>query len=148
MCDKALRKSPGTAPDDVRSPRATSADPSDPSLLWRRLVWTPARLLLGGWNRIRLALGTKINHRYTKRQKHPKQTSSAIMSLSFTSCERETEDVRWYSTNSLRLLNLTTQRKNLPWASLSTLKCWTPSEHLQTSNGDSAFGPGLSRKLR
>lgn len=29
----------------------------------------------------------------------------------------------WYSTSSLRLLNLTTQRKNLPWASRSTLKC-------------------------
>jgi len=57
-------------------------------------------------------------------------TSSGIISRNLTSCERETDAVRWYSTSSLRLLNLTTHRKNLPCASLNTLKCCTPSEHL------------------
>jgi len=58
-------------------------------------------------------------------------TSPGTISLSFTSCDLETEAVRWYSTNSFKLLNLTTQRKNFPWASRSTLKCCTPSEHLK-----------------
>lgn len=57
-------------------------------------------------------------------------TSSGTISRSLTSCERETDAVRWYSTSSLRLLNLTTHKKNLPCASLNTLKCCTPSEHL------------------
>lgn len=59
-----------------------------------------------------------------------KYTSSGTMSRNLTSCERDTEAVRWYSTSSFRLLNLTTQRKNFPWASRNTLKCCTPSEHL------------------
>lgn len=58
-------------------------------------------------------------------------TSSVTMSLNLTSCERETEAVRWYSTSSLRELNFTTHKKNLPCASRNTLKCCTPSEHLK-----------------
>lgn len=58
-------------------------------------------------------------------------TSSGTMSRNLTSCERETDAVRWYSTNSLRLLNFTTHKKNFPCASLKTLKCCTPSEHLR-----------------
>lgn len=53
------------------------------------------------------------------------------MSRNLTSWERETDAVLWYSTNSFRLLNLTTQRKNFPCASRNTLKCCTPSEHLR-----------------
>jgi hypothetical protein len=58
-------------------------------------------------------------------------TSSGTISLSFTSCDLETDADRWYSTNSFKLLNLTTQTKNFPCASRSTLKCCTPSEHLE-----------------
>lgn len=59
------------------------------------------------------------------------RTSSGIISRNLTSCDRDTLAVRWYSTSSLRELNFTTQRKNLLWASRRTLKCWTPSGHLQ-----------------
>lgn len=67
------------------------------------------------------------------------RTSSGIMSLSLTSCERDTLAVRWYSTNSLSELNFTTHRKNLPCASRNTLKCCTPSEHLKK--------PKINRKI-
>lgn len=50
-------------------------------------------------------------------------TSSGTISLNLTSCERDTLAVRWYSTNSFRELNLTTHKKNFPFASRSTLKC-------------------------
>lgn len=59
-------------------------------------------------------------------------TSSGTISLSLTSCERDTLAVRWYSTNSFSELNLTTHKKNLPCASRKTLKCCTPSEHLHS----------------
>lgn len=47
-----------------------------------------------------------------------------------TFCDLDTDDVLWYSTSSFRELNFTTHKKNFPCASLKTLKCWTPSEHL------------------
>lgn len=70
--------------------------------------------------------------------------SSGTMSRSLTSCERDTEAVRWYSTSSLRELNLTTHKKNLPWLSRRTLKCWTPSEHFT----ESEKSPGLDSLMR
>ena len=66
------------------------------------------------------------------------------------SCERLTLADRWYSTSSLSELNFTTQRKNLPLASRSTLKCCTPSPHLQTQQRRGSVSwstgpPGRSR---
>lgn len=63
-------------------------------------------------------------------ESHLLNITSGSRSRNLTSCERDTLEVLWYSTNSLRELNLTTQRKNFPAASLRTLKCWTPSGHL------------------
>lgn len=50
-------------------------------------------------------------------------TSSGTMSRNLTSWERDTDVVRWYSTNSFNEPNFTTHKKNFPAASLKTLKC-------------------------
>ena len=87
---------------------------------------------VSGFERVHWVLTQSHLLRHGKVKNHDtKRTVPTSMSRSRISCERLTEWFLWYVTSSLRELNLTTQRKNLPCVSRSTLKCCTSPPHLQ-----------------
>ena len=87
---------------------------------------------VSGFERVHWVLTQSHLLRHGRVKNHDtKRTVPTSMSRSRISCDRLTEWFLWYVTSSLRELNLTTQRKNLPCVSRSTLKCCTSPPHLQ-----------------